>query len=133
MCAHLFFGLVDHQDIISTFQTSFSSAKYAGLARLKSRYFFTTFWVGIFGLQCRNNGTHFYHYFIPAFGEEKPPLRALHIHPRYLSTAPFCVHEVIVDQTINGSRVRTDMILNNMARPKFDKKHLSPLHSNITP
>ena len=74
----------------------------------------------------------YYGLFYCGFEEANPPLRALQIHILYLATAPFCVHEVIVNQEINGRATRAHMILNNLARPKFDKKHPSPLPTNIT-
>lgn len=74
----------------------------------------------------------YYGLFYCGFGEAKTPLRALQTDILYLATAPFCVHKVIVNQTINRRAMRAHMILNNLARPKFDKKHPSPLPLNIT-
>lgn len=98
----------------------------------KSGCFFEDPFIKIIGLESRNNSVRYYGLFYCGFGEANPPLRALHIHPRYLRAAPLCVHEVIVNQAINSRATRADMILNNLARPKFDKKHPSPLPLNIT-
>ena len=98
----------------------------------KSGCFFEDYFIKIIGLESRNNSVRYYDLFYCGFGWANPPLRALHIHPLYLAPTPFCVHEVIVNQTINSRAMRADMILNNPARPKFYKKHPSPLPHNIT-
>jgi hypothetical protein len=61
------------------------------------------------------------------------PSRPSKILVREFGPTPFGIQEIIVDQSIQSRRTRTDMIHKDSARPKLNIKHPSPLPSNITP